>query len=139
MPNKQLLQSAGDGTAVPAGYVGEVITQTQSSNVSLVSSSSVATVARTLQPGSYILLGTLSVNVSANAGSINCTFGGQTKSLFNAGGITATTGNSKATFVLAVTITSPTVYSFSVFSSASVTGSISGSDQDTTWTAIRIA
>lgn len=26
MPNKQLLQSSGDGTAVPRGYVGEIIT-----------------------------------------------------------------------------------------------------------------
>lgn len=32
MPQKQLLQSAGDGTAVPAGYVGEVVRSTQTGN-----------------------------------------------------------------------------------------------------------
>jgi hypothetical protein len=127
------------GTAIASGYVGERQTQTQASNVTLVGSSSVATTSKELQPGVYLLAGTISINVSANGGAINCSFAGQTKSVFNLGGVVATTGNARLSFIVPVSISSATSYSFSIFCSSTVTGAISGTDQDTTWTAIRIA
>jgi len=132
-------QLAGSGETLPSGIINEIITQTQSGNVSLVNASSAATTSKQLQPGTYILVGTISINVSANAGSINCSFAGQTKSVFNLGGVVATTGNARLSYMVPVTISVATSYSFSVFCSGTVTGTISGTDQDTTWSAIRLA
>ena len=134
-----LIKGDTSGVAIASGYVGEIDTQTQATSVSLVSSGSATTTAKTLQPGNYLLVGTISINVSSNTTAINCSFAGQTKCVFSLGGITATTGNARLSFMVPVRISTATAYSFSVFSAGTVSGTISGTDQDTTWSAIRIA
>lgn len=52
MPQKQLLQSAGDGTAVPAGYIGQIIQVSPASNVTPGASGATITLCQiTLTPG----------------------------------------------------------------------------------------
>lgn len=56
MTQKALLQSAGDGTAVPAGYVGEIITAgSLTSYSSLSPNNSASLVSQIIQPGIYIV------------------------------------------------------------------------------------
>jgi len=66
MTQKSLLQSAGDGTAVPAGYVGEVLT---SSGTQTGSASGTITVNMgtgvTLTPGTWIVQGWSEASVQA--------------------------------------------------------------------------
>lgn len=52
MPQKQLLQSAGDGTAVPAGYIGQIIQVSPASNVTPGAAGATITLCQiTLTPG----------------------------------------------------------------------------------------
>lgn len=64
MANKQLLQSAGDGTAVPAGYIGELRTATNDAN-SIASGTIRNTGTLTLTPGVYLMWATLGTDFSS--------------------------------------------------------------------------
>ena len=70
MPNKQLLQSAGDGTAVPAGYVGQIIQANPAANVTLQTSGNFKDLCSiTLTPGVWIVSGTSAL--STTGGTVN--------------------------------------------------------------------
>lgn len=58
MTQKALLQSAGDGTAVPSGYVGEVISASPASNIVPTGSNVIITLASiVLTPGTWMVQG----------------------------------------------------------------------------------
>jgi len=65
MTQKALLQGAGDGTAVPAGYVGQVIQAAPASAVTLAATSNWKSLCSiTLTPGNWLLSGTSVLNVT---------------------------------------------------------------------------
>jgi len=71
MSNKQLLQSAGDGTAVPAGYVGEVQLANPVANVTpgaSVQDLNKTVVSITLTPGVWAVSGVVTVNPGTAVG-----------------------------------------------------------------------
>lgn len=63
MPNKQLLQSAGDGTAVPTGYVGENVTNTSTTTIT---TSFQNLVSITLNKGYWLVFGYISAGSNTN-------------------------------------------------------------------------
>ena len=68
MTQKALLQSAGDGTVVPAGYVGEVRTANPAIVVNFGATAAVTNVTSiTLNPGLYMLTGMVRINISGTA------------------------------------------------------------------------
>lgn len=72
MANKQLLISSGDGTAVPAGYVGETVTGTVTNSVSLTTSyASITGTSISLSPGIWMIYAQVSLflNIPPNSGS----------------------------------------------------------------------
>ena len=74
MANKQQLQSAGDGTAIPAGYVGEVIETASFSDYTCTTSEENITGASiTLGSGVWRIFYSLSVNATTGAVAGNIT------------------------------------------------------------------
>ena len=68
MTQKALLQSAGDGTAVPVGYVGELKTASPASVVNFGATAAVTNITSvTLTPGLYMLTGMVRINISGTA------------------------------------------------------------------------
>lgn len=65
MTAKSLLQSAGDGSAIPAGVIGEIISDTQGVSCNTTTGAAVAVV--TLTAGRWLVSG--SVQAGATAGS----------------------------------------------------------------------
>lgn len=69
MANKQQLQSAGDGTAVPAGYIGEVVTGTTSGNFTYVRGTAYNVWTITLNKGIWDVFGTVNQNMATGSDS----------------------------------------------------------------------
>lgn len=69
MTQKALLQSAGDGTAVPAGYVGERKLASASADISLSTSISDVGLSFTLEPGEWVVGYRASVYLNNPTGS----------------------------------------------------------------------
>lgn len=70
MTQKNLLQSAGDGTAVPSGYVGEQVSASNPTGVAVGASGSYVTVTSiTLQPGIWNIEGRITFAASAFSGT----------------------------------------------------------------------
>jgi hypothetical protein len=63
MTQKALLQSAGDGTAVPAGYVGETLSNTTTTTIT---TSFQNLVSITLNKGYWLVFGYISAGSSSN-------------------------------------------------------------------------
>lgn len=72
MSNKQLLQSAGDGTAVPAGYVGELKEATNTTTVVLSGAAGtytdITSMSLSLEPGIWELQTDISLYISGASG-----------------------------------------------------------------------
>jgi hypothetical protein len=68
MTQKALLQSAGDGTAIAAGYVGQVIQSDLSTTVSITSAteSDVSGLNITLTPGVWMITYSLSADITSS-------------------------------------------------------------------------
>jgi hypothetical protein len=71
MTQKSLLQSAGDGTAVPAGYVGEVVQANLTANQTLVSISDVDLNGLSLSLGAGVWLISYSLSVDVTTTTAN--------------------------------------------------------------------
>jgi len=69
MTQKSQLQSAGDGTAVPSGYVGERKISSASTNITLSTSVSDIGLSFTLEPGEWIVGYRASVYLNNPTGS----------------------------------------------------------------------
>jgi hypothetical protein len=71
MSNKQLLQSAGDGTAVPAGYVGEVISAESNTftTTGLANNSTTGFLSITLTPGTWLISASQSFLQNSSTGT----------------------------------------------------------------------
>jgi hypothetical protein len=73
MTQKSLLQSAGDGTAVPAGMIGEIL-EVQSSNASVTTASYAQVVSLTLTAGVWSVSGTNETDGTASCTGISSKF-----------------------------------------------------------------
>lgn len=71
MAQKQLLQSAGDGTAVPAGYVGEVRSFTFNVNQTTTGTNQISLADQTISAGRWMAI--LSGNLQASNGGTGTT------------------------------------------------------------------
>lgn len=139
MTAKALLQSAGDGTAVPAGCIGEMIVGTQSAGTAAVNGSYAALTNVSLTKGIWLV----SANASASlAGGISLELTVSTTSASAAGTTTGTTrvfgamnssaGIGGAQTVFSLNVASTTTYYLNV--AVNSTGFLYGNI-----TAIRIA
>lgn len=90
MANKQLLQSAGDGTAVPAGYVGEVLTSTATAS-SPGSSQQFNVTSKLIPKGTWMIFGSWTFG------------GGATSQTQSFGGLSTTSGNGLGTLQFPIT------------------------------------
>ena len=70
MANKQLLQAAGDGTAVPAGYIGEKITWTTSPTTQIFNTSESDWTNATINLSSGVWLVTANISFEIQSGAI---------------------------------------------------------------------
>lgn len=116
MTQKALLQSAGDGTAIPAGYVGDYKVSNPASTVSFGASAAATNVTNiNLTPGLYMLTGMVRMNIS---GTVTAYFAGISTSVNSFDSFSHISGASatvtSATYVTTTTrivnISAPTIY-----------------------------
>lgn len=74
MTAKAQLQSAGDGTAIPSGYVGETVAGTTIANPVVLATSSTAISSITLQPGRWVLKYNINPTIETGASAGNRTY-----------------------------------------------------------------
>lgn len=129
MTQKALLQGAGDGTAVPVGYVGELIeSNVNSVNVTTTIASATSI---TLTPGVWDIGATVGINTNANGNgwcligvstSSSAVIGSQGKNFTYTGSISSIGFTTSATLTPSrVILTSNTTYHAVIQSNANMT------------------
>lgn len=143
MTQKALLQSAGDGTAVPSGYIGQVLQTTQGVTATLGAAANLTSLSVT--PGVWLLTAEFSVldtagasnyyyfGISTNSGS----FTGTTRGYNYAEVYTlASVGKASGSLLVPVVVSTTTTYYLVASSPQGTTVANAGAG---TLTAIRIA